>query len=297
MRNTSTRRKWLMFGILPMLLVICLSGCSTGLFEEFDDTPYTGEINIKLPEAPGTDTYEKYGVSFDVSNQSEGYFAVSCSGRDKKLKMRVLTPLEHTYDYDVNNEGIYEFFPFSEGDGSYNITLYEQREGNTYSVVYGITLVVEMVDDRECFVYPNQRVDYDAACDAVYLSFQLTQKYETDQEKIDVLFRYVSSQIDYDNDFAARVMAGEISSGYIPDPDITLETHKGVCYDYSVLLATMLRAQNIPTKLVVGYVTQDGQTIAHAWNYIWIDGLWVLYDSTLYDTGSTAGDYVDLYYY
>lgn len=283
---------------LFILAAIFLVSCGAGsLFENFDDTPYTGEINIKMPEAPGTVTFEKGGVSFDVSNASEGYFAASCSGIDKKLKLRVATPDGKFYDYDINNEGRYEFFPFSEGDGLYTATLYEQVSGNEYGLVYGIEIDVLMGDVKTPFTYPNQRVNFDSGKQAVYMSYQLTQKYTDDADKIEVLYRYVATQIVYDDEFAQRVRNKEISSDYIPDPDNTLATGTGICYDYSVLLGTMLRAQGIPTQLVIGELYQDGEVIPHAWNLIWDGRQWVMYDATLYGGNQQPEDYTDRYYY
>ena len=60
---------------------------------------------------------------------------------------------------------------------------------------------------------------------------------------------------------------------YLPDPDETMSTGKGICFDYSALMTAMLRTQNIPTKLVIGYA---GSTY-HAWISVyteeqgWID--------------------------
>ena len=39
----------------------------------------------------------------------------------------------------------------------------------------------------------------------------------------------------------------------MPDSNRTLETKKGICFDYASLMALLLRSQNIPCKLVVGY--------------------------------------------
>lgn len=72
--------------------------------------------------------------------------------------------------------------------------------------------------------------------------------------------------------------------------DETLSTKKGICFDYASLMVAMLRSQNIPTKLEVGY---SGQ-VYHAWISVyltelgWIDGIikfdgksWTLLDPTL----------------
>ena len=72
--------------------------------------------------------------------------------------------------------------------------------------------------------------------------------------------------------------------------DDTLASGTGICFDYAALMTAMLRSQNIPTKLEVGY---SGDTY-HAWisTYVddkgWIDNIiefdgksWQLLDPTL----------------
>ena len=54
----------------------------------------------------------------------------------------------------------------------------------------------------------------------------------------------------------------------------------GICYDFSVVFAAMLRTQGIETKLIKGYSTKvDGY---HAWNQIYDSEKeeWYTVDST-----------------
>ena len=92
-----------------------------------------------------------------------------------------------------------------------------------------------------------------------------------------------------------------MQSGYLPDIDETLETGKGICFDYAALMTAMLRTQRIPTRLVVGYAG----TLYHAWisvyiegtgwidNIIYFDGTqWVRMDPTFAAAGEEAAKYV-----
>jgi transglutaminase-like putative cysteine protease len=66
---------------------------------------------------------------------------------------------------------------------------------------------------------------------------------------------------------------------YIPYPDKTIVELKGICYDYTALLAAMKRSEDIPVKLVKGYSTNvDGY---HSWNEIFINGEWIIVDTTV----------------
>jgi transglutaminase-like putative cysteine protease len=119
--------------------------------------------------------------------------------------------------------------------------------------------------------------------ETVLLSYQLTQQYDTVEEKIAVLYAYVTSTITYDGVKANKVLTGEIKFGYLPDADRTLKEKQGICYDYAALLGALLRAQGIPTKLVTGIAFRDNSTIPeyHAWNEVWNGTEWILLDPTL----------------
>ena len=74
----------------------------------------------------------------------------------------------------------------------------------------------------------------------------------------------------YDN-AKAEQLSGK--SGYIPNPDETLPTQKGICFDYASLGAAMLRSLGIPCQVITGYVSPDD--VYHAWNMVYIDGEWI----------------------
>ena len=105
-----------------------------------------------------------------------------------------------------------------------------------------------------------------------------------------------------------------MQSGYLSDPDSTMSTGKGICFDYAVLAAAMLRSQGIPTKMVFGYVAPNG--IYHAWNMFytketgWVTvsfsvnkETWTRLDLTFSANGADSAfigngtNYADVYYY
>jgi transglutaminase/protease-like cytokinesis protein 3 len=105
------------------------------------------------------------------------------------------------------------------------------------------------------------------------------------------IYTYVIENFDYDVEKAATV-----EQGYLPTVDETLASGKGICFDYASLMAAMLRSQNIPTRLEVGYVSGG---VYHSWisvhtpetgwitNIIQFDGeSWTMMDPTL---ASSAG--------
>ena len=88
-----------------------------------------------------------------------------------------------------------------------------------------------------------------------------------------------------------------MKSGYLPELDKVLESKKGICFDYAALMAGILRSQNVPCKLVVGYAGKS----YHAWisvyseEYGWVNGAiyfdgenWQRMDPTFADSGNQS---------
>jgi len=202
----------------------------------------------------------------------------------KRLKVRVTGPDKIVYTYDLKNDGDYEVYPLSGGQGKYSVAVYENTTGNKYAVAYSTTFTAMMTDDFAPFLRPNQYVNYTEDSAAVKQAKELTAGKKTDLEKITAVYKYVVTTLTYDKEKAKTV-----KSGYLPNIDNVLTVKKGICFDYAALMTAMLRSQGIPTKLVIGY-TGD---VYHAWinTYIpeqgWVEGViffdgisWKLMDPT-----------------
>ena len=98
--------------------------------------------------------------------------------------------------------------------------------------------------------------------------------------------------------------AKTVTSGYLPNVDTILQSKKGICFDYAAVMATMLRTQGIPTKLVVGYAG----SAYHAWVSVyineigWIDNIfyfdgksWVRMDPTFASSGNSSASIMNVY--
>jgi len=89
--------------------------------------------------------------------------------------------------------------------------------------------------------------------------------------------------------FVHKTMIPNAGIGVLRDASEILKTKEGVCRDYAVLTATLLRAAHVPTRLVSGLVYEDASFYYHAWVEVW-DGIhWVGVDSTLESGRVTAG--------
>lgn len=225
---------------------------------------------LRLPQASGEKRYEKGSLTVDASHAAEGYIMARGEESDARLKLRVSRG-DETYTYDLNGQGEFETFPLSFGNGSYTVSLFRNIQGNRYSQAGSTEFSVEMTDENAAFLYPNQYVNYDADSAAVALSEQVCQGLESDKEKMEAVREYIRSHFLYD-----FVKAATAPAGTLPDIDGCIESGMGICQDLTALAACMLRAQGIPTKMVIGYADRS----YHAWNSVWVDGEYRLMDVT-----------------
>ncbi len=123
----------------------------------------------------------------------------------------------------------------------------------------------------------------------ISIAQQLTEGIEDDYNKVLALHDWICSYMYYDEDS----LNSEDTPPYYPT-DI-LKTRKAVCLGYATLMASLCRSINIPCNVVSGYalgnigVDQNTswteETIAtteqnHAWNEVYIDGRWMIVDTT-----------------
>ena len=241
-------------------------------------------FSFLVPESSGTAVYSNSLSSIDSSNCADGYIMIKYTGQSSKAKIRITIPDGVTYTYTLfGNE--YRTFPLSGGDGIYQVTVYENVQDDMYAVVNSKTLNVSLTDEFVPFLYPNYYSWYTAETEAVQLGIQLSSHTYNDLEYLCEVYDYIISNITYDQELAD---SGPVD--YVPDVDRTLNTGKGICFDYAALMTSMLRSQGIPTKLEVGY---SGK-VYHAWISVyleetgWVDGIiqfdgqsWSLMDPTL----------------
>ena len=241
--------------------------------------------------APGTEVKKNGGAVIDYSNARDGYvMAAWTEGGDARLKVLVKIPDGTVYQYNLRTDGRYEAFPLSGGNGEYGLGVYRQTEGTEYATVLSAAIEVELADEFTPFIRPNQYVLYSADSAAVKKAEELCAGAAGSLDKVERVYSYVVNSLSYDKEKAESVQ-----SGYLPDVDETLASGKGICFDYAALMAAMLRSQDVPVKLVVGYTGEA----YHAWISVysemdgWIEGKiffdgneWKLMDPTFASTGN-----------
>lgn len=225
--------------------------------------------------ASGVLVKENDKAVIDYSNTGDGYVMVMYTAEtQKRLKAQVKGPTT-TYTYNLT-AGQWATFPLSDGNGSYQIVVYENTSGTKYASVLSQTVAVTLKDEFAPFLRPNQYVDYGVAVNTVAKAQELAGALPDPLDKVEAIYNFVVKNLTYDREKAATVQ-----SGYLPVLDTVLEKKTGICFDYAALMAGMLRSQGIPCKLVVGYAG----TAYHAWISVWsqetgwVDGV-IFFDGT-----------------
>lgn len=195
-------------------------------------------------------------VKVDLSSVSQGYIALVANS-DARLKLQIIKE-DSTYTYDVT-QGEKQVFPLQSGSGHYDVKVMKNISGNKYYELYTCQADVKLKDKFQPFTRPNQYADYSKKSDCVKQAAELAAEATCESDFVAKVYDYVCGNVTYDYELAENV-----ESGYIPDPDKTLSTKKGICLDYACLAASMLRSQGIPTKIIFGYVAPDD--LYHAWN-------------------------------
>lgn len=253
------------------LLISCASASQAPAAPGTTGEPFVRPASLILsPSDVEADGVQLAGNSYvDVTHASEGYVTAS-SKSDSKQKLKVTANGTSTMYYDLPEDGTPITVPLSMGDGSYELAIWESVGGARYFELASTTTDVRMEDEFQPYIRPNVFCEYDATSDVVTLANEITAGAGNEGDAVEAVYEWVTENIAYD-DARAEELAG--SSGYIPDPDATIASKKGICFDYSSLVAAMLRSQGIPCKIVTGNVGPDD--IYHAWNMIYIDGTWV----------------------
>lgn len=282
---------YLLIAIFCLLLGGC-SGSSSASRKEHSGPPRDSTPKVLTPSADGVTVYQNDFASIDASNTSQGYVMVKYNGANEKVKLQITCPDQSCYTYLISDRGAYDTFPLTAGNGSYTLQVLENVAGDTYTVSLAQSINVSIEDEFLPFLYPNQYVNFHADSQAVSKGSDLAKDTYSDLDVVQNIYNYVIKNISYDTEKAQNV-----SYGYVPDVDDTLSSKKGICFDYAALMTSMLRSQNIPTKLEVGY---SGDAY-HAWisTYIddkgWVDDIiqfngdtWQIMDPTLAATNDSA---------
>ena len=221
-------------------------------------------------------SYAQPIVSFNKDNISKGIIGIKYKNTESKKTKVLIQYKDIKYQYNIKSGDSYVNFPLQLGNGQYTIGVYEQIEDTKYASIASDTVNLTLDDSSKVYLASIQLINWTDKMNTVTLAKELTKNKKTDEEKIEVCYQYMVQQFKYDY---AKLKS--LQYDYIPVIDDVLKRKLGICYDYSAVLASMLRSLGIKSKLVMGYTPNVKEY--HAWNEIYTNGKWVTVDTT-YDS-------------
>lgn len=255
-----------------IIIILCLiTGCSSNTTNkypsEYEKSASPTLDEVLLPHSLGTNVIKDADqfVEIDTSNTQEGYVQVKLLKQsNEKIKFRIKKIDQETkYNYDLLEVGKNETFNFSQGSGAYQISLWKNISGDKYVNTLIQDIEVNLVNEQNPFLYPNQSVSYNKDTLAIQKGFELTLEDDTVLKRIETLYKFVVTEIAYDEEKAEK--AKEMYM--LPNIDQTLKDKKGICFDYASLLSAMLRSHHIPTRVIVGYTSKE----YHSWVEVYLE--------------------------
>lgn len=219
--------------------------------------------------------------AIDCANADMGYIAAAANCADS-VRIRITSSAGAERIYIVPDTGEVAYYPLSDGNGVYTITLLK-KSGNDpdnyrYESIMSETCEADLFDEFQPFLRPSTYVRFTGHSDCVNAAAELCAGESDDNVKIARIRQFVCTKLNYDD-----TIVDEETQTYIRDPDVILTRGTGVCLDYAVLTAAMLRSQGIPAKVVYGSVV--GTEGLHAWNMVYTTGGWIRVDTTFEDSG------------
>lgn len=206
------------------------------------------------------------------------------------------------YQYHFNKRGAWVGIPLQMGNGTYTIYVAYNAGDGTYPAPMIHSFNVSLASGLKPYTASSIIADFSYGSSAVGTAASLTSGQSTLDGKIDAVYNWITKNISYDRALASQITNGQVTS-YLPDPDRTMSSRKGICYDYASLMCAMLRSQGIATRMVHGSTPQG----YHAWNEVYMDGQgwvvvagfswnelggasWVRFDTTFAAGGMASSD-------
>ena len=102
------------------------------------------------------------------------------------------------------------------------------------------------------------------------LADEICEDCDTDAKKVMAIYDWIIHSFEYDHEYDPAIQYFDVRK--------TLNTHKGVCYDFAHLFAALCRSQNIPCYVIAGTSYSDNSK--HVWNRVYFGGSWWNLDVT-----------------
>jgi len=123
----------------------------------------------------------------------------------------------------------------------------------------------------------------------------INSHFDTDSKKVRAAYIWVISHIKYSTDSIHRIILDEDRDQLVT---FALRRRKGVCQNFAAIFDDICRKAGLRSFAVEGYTRQNNSLdkISHAWNIVFTDNKWSLYDPT-WDAGPAGYEPVNIKYY
>ena len=138
-------------------------------------------------------------------------------------------------------------------------------------------VIVALLFSAHIFVYKQENVSLANGqatlwdINTVELADEICANCNTDKEKIKAIHEWMIHNFAYDYECEPIIQYFNVRK--------TLNTQKGICYDFAHLFAALCRSQNIHCYVVDGTKFDDAN-YHHTWNRVYFDGSWWNIDVT-----------------
>lgn len=234
------------------------------------------EEQIKLTEVSSGIYSNKY-VKINVNTASKGYVEVEyieptafdivvslCS--DKKNQQGRVT----NWTYDTKMKGNCKIkAALTYGNAKYTITVVSAMRNESTKVGRAskkaeLTVNLNNVSPTAGFLLSTGEVLFNSDMMFIKKAAEISATCSNDFEKVSKIYDWLTQYIQY------KITDDTTQGLYVCDLEKIYNRKTGVCYDYAVVLAAMLRSQGIPCKAVFGKYANVSSTDGHVWNEVYI---------------------------
>lgn len=125
------------------------------------------KAGVLKPEAPGKEVLDHGEAVVDISNVAQGYVALRYKGSAKKISVEVIGKNNKVYKYFIEQTKEPTYFPLTSGNGTYQISVYENVQDDEYGILMMDSFEVKLKNKFLPFLYPNQYVEFTSKTKAV----------------------------------------------------------------------------------------------------------------------------------
>ena len=212
-----------------------------------------------------------------IVNSNDGTARLTYNNEyDARVKLLVQLIGGTQYKYDIPKGSVNINIPLTQGNGEYKFILCRNISGTKYAVMQTVSVTQTLAEDSRAYLASSYIVSWDETNAAIKKAQELARK--GGSNKIKYIYEYVVKNYSYDYVKADNINDIAKTTAYIPNVAKVFSEKKGICYDYSVLLASMLRSVGVPTKVITGYT--PNAKVYHAWNNVYADSRWNVIDAT-----------------